>query len=45
MMLVDISGARQALGMEGAASNAGYHQSLYYNDNEATSMRNDFNND
>lgn len=44
MMLVDISGARQALGMEGAASEIlGYHQSLYYNDNEATSMRNDFN--
>jgi len=44
MMLVDISGARQALDMEGAASEIlGYHHSLYYNDQEAITMRDNFN--
>ena len=44
MMLVDISGARQALDMRGAASEIlGYHNSLYYNDEEAVSIRKHFN--
>ena len=44
MMLVDISGARQALDMEDAASEIlGYHNSLYYNDNEAVTIRKYFN--
>ena len=44
MMLVDISGARQALDMEGAASEIlGYHNSLYYHDEEAVTIRKHFN--
>ena len=44
MMLVDISGARQALDMEGAASEIlGYHNSLYYHDEEAVTIRKYFN--
>ena len=44
MMLVDISGARQALDMRDAASEIlGYHNSLYYNDEEAVSIRKHFN--
>ena len=44
MMLVDISGARQALDMKDAASQIlGYHHSLYYNDQEAITMRENFN--
>ena len=44
MMLVDISGARQALDMLDAASEIlGYHNSLYYDDNEAVLMRQGFN--
>ena len=44
MMLVDISGARQALDMEDAASEIlGYHNSLYYHDEEATTIRKHFN--
>jgi len=44
MMLVDISGARQALDMEDAASEIlGYHNSLYYHDEEAVTIRKHFN--
>ena len=44
MMLVDISGARQALDMEDAASEIlGYHNSLYYHDEEAVTIRKYFN--
>ena len=44
MMLVDISGARQALDMEDAASEIlGYHNSLYYHDEEAATIRKHFN--
>ena len=44
MMLVDISGARQALDMEDAASEIlGYHNSLYYHDEEAVTIREHFN--
>ena len=44
MMLVDISGARQALDMEDAASEIlGYHNSLYYHDEEAVTTRKHFN--
>ena len=44
MMLVDISGARQALDMTDAASEIfGYHNSLYYNDEEAVRIRRNFN--
>ena len=44
MMLVDISGARQALDMEDAASEIlGYHNSLYYHDKEAVTIRKHFN--
>jgi len=44
MMLVDISGARQALDMTDAASEIfGYHNSLYYDDEEAVRIRSNFN--
>ena len=44
MILVDISGARQALDMEDAASEIfGYHNSLYYDDEDAVRIRSDFN--
>ena len=44
MILVDISGARQALDMENAASEIfGYHNSLYYDDEDAVRIRSDFN--
>jgi len=44
MMLVDISGARQALDMTDAASEIfGFHNSLYYNDEEAVTIRKHFN--
>ena len=44
MMLVDISGARQALDMEDATSEIlGYHNSLYYHDEEAVTIRKHFN--
>ena len=44
MMLVDISGARQALDMADAASEIfGYHHSLYYDDQETVTMRQSFN--
>ena len=44
MMLVDISGARQALDMEDAASEIlGYHNSLYYHEEEAVTIRKHFN--
>ena len=44
MMLVDISGARQALDMVDAASEIfGYHNSLYYHDDEAVRIRKHFN--
>ena len=44
MMLVDISGARQALDMEDAASEIlGYHNSLYYHDEGAVTTRKHFN--
>jgi len=44
MMLVDISGARQALDMENAASEIlGYTNSLYYEDQAAVAMRTEYN--
>ena len=44
MMLVDISGARQALDMDNAASEIlGYKHSLIYDDNEAVLLANQFN--
>ena len=44
MMLVDISGARQALDMENASSEIlGYTHSLYYEDEEAVELRQKFN--
>ena len=44
MMLVDISGARQALEMENAASEIlGYTNSLYYEDQAAVAMRTEYN--
>ena len=44
MMLVDISGARQALDMTDAASEIfGYHNSLYYDDEDAVRIRSNFN--
>ena len=44
MMLVDISGARLALDMENAASEIlGYTHSLYYEDEDAVSMRQKYN--
>ncbi len=44
MMLVDISGARLALDMENAASEIlGYTHSLYYEDEDAVSMRQEYN--
>ena len=45
MMLVDISGAREALDMENAASEIfGFTHSLFYNDDKAVSMRTNYNN-
>ena len=45
MMLVDISGAREALDMENAASEIfGFTHSLFYNDDEAVSLRTNYNN-
>ena len=44
MMLVDIEGARQALDMEDAASEIlGFTHDLYYNDDNAITIRNEFN--
>jgi len=44
MMLVDISGARQALDMENAASEIlGYTNSLYYEDQAAVALRTEYN--
>ena len=44
MMLVDISGARQALDMEDAASEIlGYTHTLYYEDKDAVAMRTEYN--
>ena len=44
MMLVDISGAREALDMENAASEIlGYTNSLYYEDQAAVAMRTEYN--
>jgi len=44
MMLVDISGARLALDMENAASEIlGYTHSLYYEDEDAVTMRQEYN--
>ena len=45
MMLVDISGAREALDMENAASEIlGFTHSLFYNDDKAVSLRTSYNN-
>ena len=45
MMLVDISGAREALDMENAASEIfGFTHSLFYNDDKAVSLRTNYNN-
>mgnify|MGYP001433028339 FL=1 len=45
MMLVDISGAREALDMENAASEIfGFTHSLYYNDDNAVGLRTNYNN-
>ena len=45
MMLVDISGAREALDMGNAASEIfGFTHSLFYNDDKAVSMRTNYNN-
>ena len=45
MMLVDISGAREALDMENAASEIfGFTHSLFYNDDKAVSVRTNYNN-
>ena len=45
MMLVDISGAREALDMENAASEIfGFSHSLFYNDDKAVSLRTNYNN-
>ncbi len=44
MMLVDLSGAREALDMDGAASAIfGFTHSLYYNDEAAVELRTEFN--
>ncbi|MCH7764348.1 MAG: FtsX-like permease family protein [Candidatus Marinimicrobia bacterium] len=44
MMLVDISGARQALDMEDAASEIlGYTHTLFYEDKDAVAMRTEYN--
>ena len=45
MMLVDISGAREALDMENAASEIfGFTHSLFYNDDKAVSLKTNYNN-
>ena len=45
MMLVDISGAREALDMENSASEIfGFTHSLFYNDDKAVSLRTNYNN-
>ena len=45
MMLVDISGAREALDMENAASEIfGFTHSLFYNDDKAVNLRTNYNN-
>ena len=45
MMLVDISGAREALDMENAASEIfGFTHSLFYDDDKAVSLRTNYNN-
>ena len=44
MMLMDISGARRALGMDDAASEIfGFSHSLYYEDETVVALRNNFN--
>ena len=44
MMLVDISGAREALDMENAASEIfGFTHSLFYNDDKAVNLRTNYN--
>ena len=44
MMLVDISGAREALDMENAASEVfGFTHSLFYNDDKAVNLRTNYN--
>jgi putative ABC transport system permease protein len=44
MLLVDISGAQEALGMQGAASEIlGFTNNLFYDDLSAISIRNDYN--
>ena len=44
MMLMDISGARRALGMDDAASEIfGFSHSLYYEDESVVALRNNFN--